>query len=58
MLNHYLIFRLWGFLSVDFKLKSLESGLLNNLLRIKTEQPPDNAGAGWLFIAAAFPDGK
>ena len=22
------------------------------------EQPPDKAGTGWLFIAAAFPDGK
>ncbi len=58
MLNHYLIFRLWGFLSVDFKLKYIEEGVAQQSSQNETEQPPDNAGAGWLFIAAAILDGK
>ena len=43
---------------MDFKLKSLEEWVAQQSSQNQTEQPPDKAGAGWLFIAAAFPDGK
>jgi len=43
---------------MDFKLKSLGEGVAQQSSQNQMEQPPDNAGAGWLFIAATFPDGK
>ena len=46
------------FLSVDFKLKSLREGVAQQSSQNQMEQPPDKADVGWLFIAAAFPDGK
>jgi hypothetical protein len=59
MLNHSLSFGLLIFLSVDLKLKSLEEGMLNqSSQKSYVEQPTGNVGAGWLFIAAAFPEGK
>jgi hypothetical protein len=43
---------------VDFKIKSLEEGVAQQSSQNQTEQPPDKTGAGWLFIATAFPGGK
>ena len=46
------------FLSVDFELKSLKEWVAQQSSQNQMVQPPDKAGAGWLFIAVAFPDGK
>ena len=46
------------FLLVDFKLKSPREGVAQQSSQNQMERPPDKAGAGWLFIAASFPDGK
>ena len=47
-----------GFLSVDFKLKSFRERVLRQSCQNHTEQPKINVGAGWLFIATAFPRGR
>ena len=43
---------------MDFKLKPLREWVAQQYSHNQMEQPPDKVGAGWLFIAAAFPEGN
>ena len=59
MLNHCLSLGSWFFSRWILNSNHSERGYSNqSSQKSQAEQPTDNVGAGWLFIAAAFTDGK